>query len=181
MFEKMYIRLLRLYPSRFRKEYGDEALQLIRDRLRDETGFLKRACLCWDLVADAFVSLPKEYRNSYALREAAPLPLSWFWRTNRWGVDRYSLVAFFLQPQFLPLHCFSAGQGISCLSRTPMDGYLRLRPWWSDSIDRRPQMPARTGLMVRPSPHRQRAKYSLDPYQPQCRTHPYLMYRHCYL
>jgi hypothetical protein len=73
MFEKMYIRLLRLYPSRFRKEYGDEALQLIRDRLRDETGFLKRACLCWDLVADAFVSLPKEYRNSYALREAAPL------------------------------------------------------------------------------------------------------------
>jgi hypothetical protein len=45
MSEKMYIRLLRLYPSRFRKEYEGEALQLIRDRLRDETGFFKRARL----------------------------------------------------------------------------------------------------------------------------------------
>jgi len=45
MSEEMYIRLLRLYPSRFRKEYEDEALQLIRDRLHDETGFFKRARL----------------------------------------------------------------------------------------------------------------------------------------
>jgi hypothetical protein len=74
MFEKIYTRLLRLYPSRFRKEYGDEALQLIRDRFREETGFLRRARLCWDLVTDTFVSVPKEYRNSYAVRDAAPLP-----------------------------------------------------------------------------------------------------------
>ena len=64
MSEKMYTRLFRLYPSRFRKEYEDEALQLIRDRLRDEKGFFKRARLGWDLVADVLTGLPQAYRNS---------------------------------------------------------------------------------------------------------------------
>jgi hypothetical protein len=73
MFEKIFTCLFRVYPSRFRRDYGDEALQLIRDRLRDETGFLKRARLCWDLATDTFVSLPKEYRNSYTARAAAQL------------------------------------------------------------------------------------------------------------
>jgi hypothetical protein len=73
MSEKMYTRLLRLYPSRFRKQYEGEALQLIRDRLRNETGFFKRARLWWDMVADVFVGLPQTYRNSYAVSEAASL------------------------------------------------------------------------------------------------------------
>jgi hypothetical protein len=72
MSEKMFTRLFRLYPSRFRKQYGDEALQLIRDRLRDETGFFKRARLGWDLVADVLAGLPQAYRNSYAVTEQAP-------------------------------------------------------------------------------------------------------------
>jgi len=71
MSEKMYTRLFRLYPSRFRKEYEGEALQLIRDRLRDETGFFKRARFRWDLVADILAGLPQAYRNSYAATEAA--------------------------------------------------------------------------------------------------------------
>jgi hypothetical protein len=75
MFEKMYTRLLRLYPSRFRKEYEGEALQLIRDRLRDERGFCKRGRLLWDLVADVSAGLPQAYRNSYAATEAASLSL----------------------------------------------------------------------------------------------------------
>ena len=41
MSEKIYTRLLRLYPSSFRRRYEGEALQLIRDRFRDETGFLR--------------------------------------------------------------------------------------------------------------------------------------------
>ena len=45
MSEKMYIRLIRLYPPSFRKEYEEEALQLVRDRLRDEAGFFKRVRL----------------------------------------------------------------------------------------------------------------------------------------
>ncbi len=73
MSEKMYTRLLRLYPSSFRKKYEGEALQLVRDRLRDETGFFKRARLCWDLATDVLAGLPLAYRNSYAPTEAASL------------------------------------------------------------------------------------------------------------
>jgi hypothetical protein len=73
MCEKKYAWLLRLYPSGFRREYEDAALQLIRDRLRDETGFFKRICLGWDLVTDVLAGLPQAYRNSYAMTEAASL------------------------------------------------------------------------------------------------------------
>jgi Bacterial Ig-like domain (group 3) len=76
MSEKIYTRLFRLYPSSFRKKYEGEALQLIRDRLRDEKGFFKRARLWWDLVADVLAGLPAAYRNSYALTEAASLSLN---------------------------------------------------------------------------------------------------------
>jgi hypothetical protein len=72
MSEKIYTRLFRLYPSRFRKAYENEALRLIRDRLRDETGFFKRARLWWDLVMDVFAGLPQAYRNSYAVTVEAP-------------------------------------------------------------------------------------------------------------
>ncbi len=75
MSEKIYARLLRLYPSSFRKEYESEALQLIRDRLRDETGFFKRARLWCDLFADVFTGLPSAYRNSHAAAQAASLSL----------------------------------------------------------------------------------------------------------
>ena len=47
--------------------------KLIRDRLRDETGFFKRTRLLWDLVTDVLVGLPQAYRNSYAATEAASL------------------------------------------------------------------------------------------------------------
>ena len=36
MSEKIYAWLLRLYPSRFREEYGEAALELFRDRAHDE-------------------------------------------------------------------------------------------------------------------------------------------------
>ncbi len=62
MSEKIYARLLRLYPSRFREAYGDEALQLFRDRYRDEKGFFTRIRLWLDLLADLAVSVPRQYR-----------------------------------------------------------------------------------------------------------------------
>ncbi len=61
MSEKIYAWLLRLYPSRFRETYGDEALQLFRDRSRDERGFVPRLRLWFDLVADFALSMPREY------------------------------------------------------------------------------------------------------------------------
>ena len=65
MFEQIFARLLRLYPEAFREKYGDEATQLIRDRLRDETGAFKRARLYFDLLVDAAHGLPQAWRNSY--------------------------------------------------------------------------------------------------------------------
>jgi carboxypeptidase family protein len=75
MFEKLYTSLFRLYPSRFRKEYEAESLQLIRDRLRDETGTLKRARLLWDLATDFLVGLPQAHRNSYTPAQTQALSL----------------------------------------------------------------------------------------------------------
>jgi Peptidase family S41 len=63
MSEKIFRLLLRLYPSRFRQDYGEEALQLFRDRTRDETGWWPSARLWLDLFSDLVVSLPREYAD----------------------------------------------------------------------------------------------------------------------
>ena len=61
MSEKIYGWLLRLYPSEFRERHGEEALQLFRDRARQETGFSRKLRLWLDLFADLVISLPREY------------------------------------------------------------------------------------------------------------------------
>src|SRR5580658_905817 len=61
MSEKIYALLLRLFPSHFRKDYGEDALQLFRDRARDEKGFTPRLRLWFDLLADLVISVPREY------------------------------------------------------------------------------------------------------------------------
>jgi Peptidase family S41 len=61
MSEKIYACLLRLYPARFRQEYGEEARRLFRDRLRDETGVAGRLRLWADLIVDLVWSLPGQY------------------------------------------------------------------------------------------------------------------------
>jgi hypothetical protein len=72
MSEKIYACLLRLFPSHFREAYGDEALQLFRDRARDEKGFFQQVGLWLDLLADLAVSVPRQYRDVRpALADAA--------------------------------------------------------------------------------------------------------------
>jgi peptidase S41-like protein len=61
MSEKIYSWLLRLFPSDFRQSYGEDALQLFRDRARDETGFIPTVRLWFDLLFDLGISLPREY------------------------------------------------------------------------------------------------------------------------
>ncbi|MDQ1471501.1 MAG: hypothetical protein QOJ99_2981, partial [Bryobacterales bacterium] len=61
MSEKIYTLLLRLHSSHFREAYGDEALQLFRDRARDEKGFFPGLRLWFDLLADLAVSVPRGY------------------------------------------------------------------------------------------------------------------------
>jgi hypothetical protein len=75
MSEKIYTWLLRLYPSQFREAYGEEALQLFRDRLRDEKGLFPRLRLWLDLLADLAISVPKQYLHlEPALAGAAAQP-----------------------------------------------------------------------------------------------------------
>jgi len=61
MSEKIFAWLLHLFPSRFRKAYGEEALQLVRDRCRDEKGFFSRLRLWLDLLGDLALSVPRAY------------------------------------------------------------------------------------------------------------------------
>jgi hypothetical protein len=63
MSEKIYAWLLRLYPPHFREKYGDEALELLRDRARDETGFFRTLRLWLDLLTDLVISIPRVYRS----------------------------------------------------------------------------------------------------------------------
>jgi len=66
MSEKIYACLLKLFPSRFRREYESEALLLFRDRYREERGPMRKLRLCLDLLVDLVAGLPKAYQNSLA-------------------------------------------------------------------------------------------------------------------
>jgi len=61
--EKFYASLLRLYPAHFREAFGDDALQLFRDRWRRERGFFPSLRLWLDLLADLAISVPRQYRH----------------------------------------------------------------------------------------------------------------------
>ena len=63
MSEQIYAWFLRLYPSRFQETYREEALQLFRDRARDERGLLSGLQLWIDLLRDLLVSIPRSYRT----------------------------------------------------------------------------------------------------------------------
>ena len=72
MHERAYRILLRLYPAQFRRSHGDEALQLFRDRLREETGFLRRVRLWLDLLTDFGSIRLRGYHELPAASELAP-------------------------------------------------------------------------------------------------------------
>jgi len=74
MSEKIYAWLLHLYPSQFREAYGSEALQLFRDRVRDEKGFFPCLRLWLDLIVDLAISIPREYGYAQAGSFGASAP-----------------------------------------------------------------------------------------------------------
>jgi hypothetical protein len=61
MSEKIFALLLRFYPSYFREAYTDEAMQLFRDRARNERGLFRQFRLWLDLFADLAGALLREY------------------------------------------------------------------------------------------------------------------------
>ena len=73
MSEKIFACLLRLYPSRFREKYTEEAIQLYRDLNPRETGLLRRSGLWISLLADFAFGLPQAYRNTYVPMAASPV------------------------------------------------------------------------------------------------------------
>jgi hypothetical protein len=66
MSEKLIAFLLRLYPSGFRAAYGEEALQLIRERVRHERGIVARMRLWFDLVADLGMMIFRGFEDANA-------------------------------------------------------------------------------------------------------------------
>jgi hypothetical protein len=72
MSEKLYALLLRLYPARFRERYGEEAMRVFHERLRDERRAGARLRFWLSLLLDAGSSLPREYRRSATALNAAP-------------------------------------------------------------------------------------------------------------
>ena len=74
MFERIYLWLFRLYPAAFRNAYGEEALQLVRDRFQAERGLVARLRLCFDLLADLAVSVPREFRYAQPSLAGASAP-----------------------------------------------------------------------------------------------------------
>jgi hypothetical protein len=69
--ERIYRLLLRLYPSQFRQSYGEEAVQLFRDRMQDETGFFRYSRLWLDLLLDLGSLRLRGYREAAVVPAAA--------------------------------------------------------------------------------------------------------------
>ena len=59
MSEKIYAWLLKIYPVRFREDYGTAAMQLFCDRLRAERGIFRRLRFWLDMIADLAISIPR--------------------------------------------------------------------------------------------------------------------------
>jgi len=73
MFERLCALLFQLYPLEFRRTYGRDAWQLIRDRARVERGPYLRARLLFDLLRDIFATSLRGWRTRPAL-VSAPAP-----------------------------------------------------------------------------------------------------------
>jgi len=60
MSEKIYACLLHLLAPQFQREYGKDAIQLFRDRYRDELGFIAKLRLWVDLLTDLAICATRD-------------------------------------------------------------------------------------------------------------------------
>jgi hypothetical protein len=137
MSEKLYAFLLGLFPSHFRRAYGEDALQLFRDRARDETGLRSRLRLWLDLFADLAISVPREYFH------AQPELLS-----NAAGPNPVGSPTFYVlhqdapRPGALLLGCMLSCAALLTFSNLLAQGgqhrTLRPSPWQRQAFSSRP-------------------------------------------
>jgi hypothetical protein len=73
MFERLCALVFRLYPLDFRRAYGRDAWQLIRDRARAERGPLRRVRLLLDLLRDIVATSLRGWQARPALAAAPEL------------------------------------------------------------------------------------------------------------
>ena len=60
-FERLYRHLVRLYPARFRSEFGDDIIQLARDQWREKTTFGMRVVFLFKILGDLTSSLVQQH------------------------------------------------------------------------------------------------------------------------
>ena len=105
MSEKIYACLLHLYPAKFRHDYGQEALQLFRDRLRHETGFIARLRLWFDILLDLAISLPGQYAGWQPAFVVQPA-----------GRGAGLPIFIVLEERFLPPRAILSGCALTCVA-----------------------------------------------------------------
>jgi hypothetical protein len=127
MSEKIYAWLLKLYPMRFREEYGASALQLFRDRLGTERGVFRRFRFWFDVIADLAISVPREH---WRRKPSAPA-MGGSFRISEEAVaamtKRGALAPAVFVSLFVVLGLTMAGSGIpNTCSFSPRTSLLRL-------------------------------------------------------
>ncbi len=72
MHEKIYRRLLKLYPAQFRGEYGEAMAQLFRDRMRAAGSPAGRLRMWLHILGDLVVSVIREHQRPVPAASAGP-------------------------------------------------------------------------------------------------------------
>lgn len=106
MSERLFHVLAGLYPAAFRREFGKECAQLLRDRFRDERGFVARARLWVNLILDCVVGVPQLHVAARPASQPANAPAdgSMFWMED----ERPLRPVFFACAGFLSLTVFGS-------------------------------------------------------------------------
>ena len=74
---RIYALLLYLYPTSFRREYGDSMLQLFEDQRRAVRGGGGYAMLWWKTLRDLVVSVPAAHSNDASRAPSSGAPFVW--------------------------------------------------------------------------------------------------------
>ena len=67
--ERVYRRLLAVYPKEHRQEYGELMVQLFRDRMRRDGGGFRKMTVWTQMILDLTVSAFKEHKEETDMKK----------------------------------------------------------------------------------------------------------------